>query len=330
MEILNNKRRLSLYFKLIGKSCLRLFNEFSLALKLFFVLLLVAGGYLLAGLPFTASIRNYAIVFVVFFLLGQWVCRISPSEKDLLVFLKIPVVWICAIKCLVLSAPFFLLDIWSGLLVMIFGTPAVVFYPGVVVGNIRIVSFYVRSSYQWLGMYRRTGVWVLSAGFILLLIGLWHRNVNMACFCLGCIIILPCFFAYYGQPDPKPFLSVYKSSRILLRKKVGELLANISIPALVCVICLLIFDFAHTGLYLKFILLFLYADLLMFYFCYLCYPHVLTACVLFAVTVCMSAGLFFSYPLIALPALLLLVLLHILTIVNLKSVIAYGKAESAD
>lgn len=322
--MLKNKAQLLPYFKLLGKSYWRLFNEFPLVLRLLFVLLLGVGGALLVNLPFSPSVQNYAIVFVVFFLLAQRFCRMSASEKVLLSFLTIPIVWIRFIKSLFVSIPFFLLDLGSGLLVITLGTLAVTFYSGGTIRNIRITSFYSLSSYQWLGMYRRTGLWVVSIGSILLLIGLWHGNTNLVCFCLGWIICLPCFLAYYGQLDPKQFMRVYKDSRVLLRRKTGELLMNVSIPVLACLACLLFFDFAHIGLYLKFILLFLYADLLMFYFCYLCYPHFLSACILFAITAYISAGLFFSYPLITiLSAFVFLIFLHLLTVINLKSIIAW-------
>ncbi len=66
------QNQLSLYFKLLGKSYLRLFIEFPLVLRLLFVLFLMVGLYLLIQLPFVPSVVNYAIAYGVFFVLGQW------------------------------------------------------------------------------------------------------------------------------------------------------------------------------------------------------------------------------------------------------------------
>lgn len=323
--------QLLLYFKLLARSRGRLFMEFPWVLRLLFVFLFGGGVYLLANLPFSPSVRNFAIVFVAFFLLGQLFCRLSPQEKVLLTFLKIPVLWIRVIKCLFISVFFFLVDVWVGLLAAIPGTFAVAFYSGGTSRNVRILSFYVPASYQWLGMFRRSGIWVLSAGMLLLLIALWHRNTNMVCFCLGWIICLPAFLTYFGQPDVKKFMSVYTSSRLLLRMKIREFLLNSSIPLVLCVALIFLFDFANAGLYLRFILFFLYADLLLFYFSYICYPHILTALVSCAFFVYISAGFFFSYPLITvLAGCLFWVLLHWFAVINLKSIISNGKAESTN
>lgn len=323
------KTQLALYYNLLGKSYFRLFMEFPLLLRLLFVLFFGGGVYLLVNLPFTASLRNYAIVFVVFFLLGQWLCRMTSQERILLTFLKIPVVSIRVVKCLILAAFFFLLDVGAGLLVMTLGTLAVAFYSGGTVRNIKIRSFYVPSSYQWLGMYRRSGIWVLLAGFMLFLIGLWHENENMVCFFLGWIICIPCLFAYYGQPDPKQFMSVYKNKSVLMRRKVLELLINLSIPVAVCTLLLLLFDLGNIGFYGKYILLFLYADLLLFYFSYICYPHILTAFALSGISIFILTGFFIIVPILTvLFGLIFLYILHTMAVIYLIARAPYEKPES--
>lgn len=319
------KQQTLLYIKLSGKSYRRLFREFPIVLQGLFLLLLGGMLFFLAETAFVGSFTNYAIVFILFVLINRWLCRISAPERVLLSLLRISVIQIKAMRCILLSLPFFLLDLTVGVLLLTVGTPAVVFLPEKVIRNRALPSFYAPASYQWLGMYRQSGVWTLSAGFLLLLIGLWHHNTHMVYFFLGWIMLMPCFLTYYNA-DPSQFLAVYKSPGFLMWKKVCELLFNSTMPAVVALMLVLIFDFSHAVLYLKFAFLFVYVALLLFYGRYIGYPHTLTALVLSAILIFASVLSFTLFPLAtAVACLLLLPVLHMLAVYNLKTFLAHGK-----
>lgn len=323
------KAKLSMYLKLLGKSRFRLFMEFPMLIRILFILFFCCGVYFLFKLPFSPSVTHYIATYVLFVMAGRWICRMQSPERILLTFLGIPVLWIKILKCLLLSLFVFVVDIHAGLIGMSLGALTVVLLPDRPYGNSRIASFYLRTSYQWLGMYRRTGIWVQLSGLLLLFIGLWHGNRNMSCFFLAWIIIIPCFFAFYAQPDPEQFIRVYKSSSYLLQRKLRESLINLLVPIVICLGMLLVFDASFILSYLKYLLLFAYSGLLLFYYRYVCYPHLLSALALFCITLAASFGLFFSYPyLLVILSILLLALLHILAVINLKPICAHGKTQS--
>lgn len=319
------KQQTLLYLKLLGKSYWRLFREFPIVLQCLLLLVISGTFYFLAITEFSGSLTNYTVLYLLFFLAGRWACRISSSEKVLLSLLNIPVLHIRALRCILLSLPFFLLNVGVGAILLTLGTLTVVFLPERIKRNRAFPAFYVPASYQWLGMYRQSGVWTLSAGFLLLLIGLWHHNTNMVCFFLGWIILVPCFMAYYNA-DPPQFLTIYKNCRFLMWRKMCELVVNSTIPLLVSFILVLTVDFVHAVLYLKLTFLFVFISLLLFYSRYICYPHTLTALVLSVILIVVSFVSLRVYPLAAsVVCLFLLPLLHFLAINNLKTFLAYDK-----
>lgn len=319
------KQQALLYIKLLGKSYRRLFREFPILLQGLFLLLLGGIFFFLAKTEFVGSFTNYALVFILFVLIARWLCRISVPESVLLSLLRISVFQIKAMKCILLSLPFFLLDLSVGALLLTVGTPVVTFLPEKTTRNKALPSFYVPASYQWRGMYRQSGIWTLSAGFLLLLIGLWHHNTHMVCFFLGWIMLIPCFLTYYNA-DPPQFLSVYKNSRFLMRKKMCELLFNSAMPTVVALMLVLTLDFSNAVLYLKLAFLFIYIALLLFYGRYIGYPQTLTALVLSAILIFSSVLSFSLFPKATFVAcLFLLPVLHRLAAYNLKIFLAHGK-----
>jgi hypothetical protein len=309
----------------MGKSYWRLFREFPIVLQCLFLLAFCGIPFFFVEIGFAGSFTNYAVVLILFVLIARRICRISASERVLLSLLRMPVFRIKAIKCVLLSLFFFFLDMGVGVLLLTLGTLTVVFSPEKVKRNKAFPSFYAPSSYQWLGMYRQSGVWVLVAGFLFLLIGLWHHNTNIVCFFLGWIILVPCFLAYYNA-DPPQLLVIYKDRRYLIWKKGCELIFNITIPLFVSLMIVLTVDFAHAGLYLRLAFLFVYISLLLFYSRYISYPHTLTAFVLSAILIVISAILLMSYLRIAtVLCFLVLPLLHFLAVSNLKTFLSYGK-----
>lgn len=322
----NKSEQLNIYFRLLGKSYFRLFMEFPVVLKLLFILLFTGGIYLLNEFPFAPSLTNLFIIYVLFVIMGQRICMMSSSERTLLKLLDVSIVGIRVIKCVLLSVLFFILNFYAGLVAISLGTLSLLFYPERVTKNIQIPSFYIKSSYQWISMYRRMGIWILIGGLLFLTIGLWHQNRNMVCVFLGLINILPCFLAYYEREDTVPFLAVYKSSSYLLQTKLYELLYNIIIPLIFSLLLLVIIDYSGIGFYLKYAAFFIYTDLLLFYCYYVFYPHILTSCVLFCILASVSLTLFFSYPLLfIIVVFVLLFVLHLVAVINLKPFCAHGK-----
>jgi hypothetical protein len=320
---------LSIYIRLLGKSYLRLFKEFPLLLQIIFVLLSIAILYTLSVVQLSLSVVNYAVGYISFVFAGRWICRISSPERILLAILNVPNNLVCTLKCMLLSVPSFFLDMYMGLLVLSLGTITIIFFPYKKMKTLRMHSLYFPTSYQWLSMYRKAGIWVLIIGFLLFLIALWHQNLNLTYFSLLCIITTPCFFTYYGQKDSSKFLSIYKNSSFLVWRKVCELLINSLIPALVCLPFLLLMDISHIELYIKCILILVYMNLLMFYCYYICYKYFFTAFILFCIIGYVSLALFISYPLIAFVVCMVVVTaLHIFAIINLKSIFFHDKTES--
>ena len=314
------KQQSLLYIKLLGKSYWRLFRELPLLLQILFLFIACGVLFLLKKTEFTGSLTNHIVVFLLFVLIGKWICREASSEKVLLSLLRIPVILIRALKCALLSVPVFLLDIVAGFLSLTLGTLTVLFFPKKRTQNKVLPGFYVPTSYQWLGMYRISGVWVLSIGFLLHLIALWHQNVNMSAFLLGWLIILPAFFAYYAT-DPLEFLVIYKNKHFLIRKKLKELIVNTAIPTIVSLTLVLSVDYSNSGLYMKLTLLYIYIALLLFYSRYVCYPHSITSFALTCLLTFASLSVFVLYPLAGIiTGLLLLSLLHLLAVNNLKNI----------
>lgn len=322
------EKQLLLYIRLSGKSYWRLFREIPFLLQIVFLLILSGILYFLAETTFTGVITNYLVVFLLFVLMGRWCCRMSSSEKVLLSFLNIPIRLIHVLKCSLLSLPFFLLDGSVGFLLLTVGTAVVIWSPERITQNRTLPGFYVSTSYQWLGMYRVSGIWILSLGMLFLLIALWHQNTNMSNFFLGWIITLPPFFAYYTT-DPPKFLRIYKNSRFLIGKKLRELIRNIAIPTLLSLALVLLIDFSNSGLYLKPALFFIYIDLLLFYSRYICYPHTLIALALSVILIVASLAVFILYliPGILICSLILLCL-HFLAINNLKTFFQDERTET--
>lgn len=323
-------RQTLLYFHLKSKSNYRLWKEFPWIIRL----LLMGGIFIIAYLLFIShidiSLINYAIALVVYLLLGLKLCRLNPSETVLLKVLKISQIQIRLIKCLLLGIPFFLLDIYTGLIVLTIGAGVVVLIADKRSNQKTLRVFYKATSYQWLSMFRSEGCWLLLAGLILLVIALFHGNRNMTYFTLGWLFLIPCIAAYYyRQKDPKQWLRVYKDASFLLRKKLTEVLQNTMILLVVCVPLVLIFDWSAYWLYTRLFLLLIMGNVLFFYGYYACYPGMLTAMIVTGIVIFILYLLYVIYPVLFIPAgLFLLVILHILSIQNLKSAI-YGTAESA-
>lgn len=327
---MNTYRQTLLYFRLKSKSSYRLWKEFPWVIRLLFLGGFLLITYLLIISHLDKSLINYTVVSGVYILLGLKLCRLSPPEAILLKVLQIPQIQIRLIKCLLLSIPFFLLDIYAGLIDVILGTGIVLLIADKRPNQKTIRSFYKATSYQWLSMFRSEGRWLLFAGFIFLMIALYHGNRNMACFSLGWLFLVPCFAVYYyRQKDPKQWLRVYKNASFLLRKKLTEVLQNTMILLAVCVPLVLIFDWSAYWLYTRLFLLLILGNVLFFYGYYACYPGMLTAMILTGIVIFILYLLYVITPVFFIPAgLLLLVILHIISIQNLKSAI-YGTTESA-
>lgn len=314
-----------LYFRLKSKSNYRLWKEFPWIIRL----LLMGGFFIIAYFLFIShidiSLINYTIALGVYLLLGLKLCRLNPSETVLLKVLKISQIQIRLIKCLLLGIPFFLLDIYTGLIAITIGAGIVVLIADKRPNQKTLRAFYKATSYQWLSMFRSEGCWLLLAGFILLIIALFHGNRNMTCFTLGWLFLIPCIAAYYyRQKDPKQWLRVYKDASSLLRKKLTEVLQNTMILLVVCVPLVLIFDWSAYWLYTRLFLLLIIGNVLFFYGYYACYPGMLTAMIVTGIVIFILYLLYVIAPVFFIPAgLLLLVILHILSIQNLKSAI-YG------
>ncbi|MDR2919949.1 MAG: hypothetical protein LBV72_11370 [Tannerella sp.] len=322
-------RQTQLYFRLKSKSYYRLWKEFPWVIRL-----LLLGGfliitYILIISHLDASLINYTVVSCVYILLGLKLCRLNPSEAVLLKVLRIPQIQIRLIKCLLLSMPFFLLDIYAGLIALILGTGIVMLIADKRPNRKAVRSFYKATSYQWLSMFRSEGCWLLLAGLIFLMVALFHGNRNMACFSLVWLFLIPCSAAYYNrQKDPKQWLRVYKNVSFLMRKKITEVLQNILILLVVCVPLVLIFDWSAYWLYTQLFLLLIMGNVVIFHVYYACYPGMLTAIVLTGIVIFILYLLYVLAPVFFIPAgLFLLVILHIISIQNLKSAI-YGTTES--
>lgn len=313
------KQQTLLYLALSGKSYWRLFHEFPIMLRLLFLLMFCGLLYFFLKVELTRSFTNYVVIYFAFVWIARWVCRISTSERVLLSLLRIPVFRIKVVKCVLLSLPFFLLDIGVATMLLTLGVITVVLLPERMKRSKVFPAFYAPASYQWIGMYRRSGLWVLSFGLLLLGIALWQQNTNMICFALGWIIVILCFIANYNI-DPPEFLVIYKNSRFLISKKLIELIFNVALPSVFLFTLVLAVDYTNVLLYLKFISFFMYIDLLLFYCRYICYPHVMTALALFAFLVLLSAISLVSFPAQAVAGCcLLLPFLHHLAVNNLKS-----------
>lgn len=323
-------RQTLLYFRLKSKSYYRLWKEFPWMIRLLFAAVLFIIAYFLIISHLNASLTNYTIASGVYILLGLKLCWLNPSEAVLLKVLQIPQIQVRVIICLCLSIPFFLLDIYAGLIAVVFGTAVVVLIADQRSNPKATRSFYKATSYQWLSMFRSGGRWLLLAGFIFLIIALYHGNRNMACFSLGWLFLIPCLAAYYyRQKDPMQWLRVYKNASFLLRKKLTEVLQNTIVLLVVCVPLVLIFDYSAYWLYIQLFLLLIMGNVLFFYGYYACYPGMLTAMVVTGIVIFILYLLYVIYPVFFIPAgLLLLVILHIISIQNLKSAI-YGTTESA-
>ena len=315
--------RLFKYITIKGLSCFRLFRDIPFIYKALLVVIIGLTIYVLAEAQIMASITNVMVCLCVFVLVGIKLCSLPFSETILLKTLELKVLPFLFIKCLLLSIPFFVLNIYIGLVMITIGSICVYLLSGINIRNAKAFpSLYRKTSYQWLSSFRREGLWVLLVGFILFVIALYNDNSNMLRAVFGWLMCVPCFVSYYNTPDTQAWLVNYKGVSFLLRSKLVELLFNASLPTLICLPLVAVFIPADTFLFVKLFVAFHFVNLIMFYSNYLCYPAKLMSIFCSFILILLGLVIMFMHPEIAIAASVpVLLLLHILTIQNLKSVL---------
>ena len=315
------------YIRIKALSSIRLFHEIPYVYMFVMTLIVCFAGYILlslVSLDLQVTVKSAVICLCIFVLPGMSLCTFSFSEKVLLKTLGIKIVPLLLIRLLLLSIPFFILNVFIGLIVTTVGSLCVILLQEINVRNSkwRLPVFYRQSSYQWLSSFRRGGLWMLIAGFLLFVIALYHGNENMACAAFGWLLCVPCFMSYFGVPDSRLWLANYRSIGFLLKSKLVELLINATLPALVCLPLAAIFLPVYLPMFMRLSVVFLFVDLLFFYCTYLCYPSKIMPFICSSIIISVSLVLIVMHPFMSmsLPVPLLFVL-HILYIQNLKSVL---------
>lgn len=316
-------RRISEYMVIKGLSFVRMLREIPFIYQLVLTAVVGLSAYALVQIQLNINLTHIIIALGIFILADVYVCSFSFSEKILLKTLKIKMFPVFLIKSLLLGIPFFLLDISVGLITLIVGTPCGYLLSGVSVreGKSHPV-FYKKSAYQWLSAFRKEGLWFLIAGFLCFGIALFHGNKNMLCAAFACLMCVPCFISYYRMPDRRIWLVNYRNASFLIRSKLTELFINALLPALICLPLIAIWQPVYILFFAKLLLLFLFVDILCLYCYYLGYPSEVMSMLCSILIIVVWSVLMFMHPLLSLIiSPLLLLLLHIVTIQNLKSIL---------
>jgi len=315
------------YIKIKGLSSLRLFYEIPFVYKLVMTLVVGLTGYIflsLVSLDLQFTAKSAIVCLCIFVLLGIYLCAFSFSEKVLLKTLGIKIIPLLFIRLLLLSIPFFILNVHIGLIVATAGSLCVMSLQEVNVGKSkwRVPAFYRQSSYQWLSSFRRGGLWILIVGFMFFAIALYQSNENMASVAFGWLICVPCFMSYFGVPDSRFWLANYGSVGFLLKSKLVELFINAMLPALVCLPLAAIFLPVYLPMFMRISVAFLFVDLLFFYCTYLCYPSKIMPFICSFIIITLSLVLIVMHPVLSIfLSVPLLSVLHIISVQNLKSVL---------
>lgn len=317
------------YMMIKGLSFVRMLREIPFIYQLILAAVTGLSIYVLVQIQLNLNLTNVMIALGVFILTGVYVCSFSFSEKILLKTLKIKMFPVFLIKSLLLSIPFFLLDISVGLITLLIGAPCGYLLSGVSVRKGKSYPvFYKKSAYQWLSAFRKEGLWVLVIGFLCFGIALFHGNKNMLCAAFACLMCVPCFISYYRMPDSRIWLVNYRNTSFLIRSKLTELFMNALLPALVCLPLIAIWQPVYMLFFAKLLLLFLFVDILCLYCYYLAYPSEVMSVLCSILIIVVWSVLMFMHPLLSLiTSPLLLLLLHVVTIQNLKSIL-YVTPES--
>ena len=310
------------YLRVKITSLIRLFGDIPFVYKLIMMALLCFAVYALIIAPVDFTIESIAICLCVFALTSVKFCSFSFSEKVLLKTLDIKILPLFFIRLVLLSIPFFLLNPYIGLVMISAGSMCAYFLSKVDIDGHKakaFPSFYRKASYQWLSAFRRGGLWMLTVGFLLFVIALYVGNNNMLYAVFGWLMCVPFAIAL---SDVRAWLVNYKGVSFLLRRKLVELLFNASLPALICLPLVAIFMSAALILFVKLFIAFLFVDLMMFYGYYMCYPSPIKTffCSVFLISTWSVMMLMHPVVTVTLSAPVLL-LLHLLTIQNLKSIL---------
>ena len=309
------------YIRIKWLSSVRLFFEIPFIYKLVMAVFAGLGGFLLLSLDLQINAKSMTVCICIFVLLGVSICSFSFREKILLKTIGVKIFAALFIRLLLLSIPFFLLDIYIGLIAGTAGSLCVILLQGVNIRKSkRLPSFYRKTSYQWLSSFRRGGLWVLIIGFLLFAIALYHGNENMMSAAFGWLMCVPCLMSYFNIRDSRFWLANYNSVHYMLKSKLLELFVNASLPALICLFLVAIFMPVHLLLFVKLSTIFLFVDLLIFYCVYLNYPLFIMAFINIFIIISVLLVVVFMHPVLSIyiSAPLLLVL-HVLAVQNLKS-----------
>ena len=323
-DILVTVKNICKYIRIKGFSYFRLLCEIQFVYKFIMTIIVGLAVFMLLSVELQVTAKSVVVSLCVFVFQGMSLCAFSFPEKMLLKTLGIKINTLLFIRLLLLSIPFFLLNVFIGLIIATIGSLFVISLQGISFRKSkRLPAFYMQTSYQWLSSFRRGGLWIQSAGFLLFAIALFQGNENMLNVAFGWLMCAPCFMSYcFNIPDSRFWLVSYRSVGFLLKSKLVELLLNTSLPALICLPLVAIFMPAALILFLKLFAAFLFIDLLIFYSYYLCYPSILMPFICLVFLISTWSAMMLMHPeitvIVSAPALLLL---HILTIQNLKSIL---------
>lgn len=310
-----------IYFRLKGLSYYRIFRELPLLIQLLLLSICFAVGYTLLTNEIRLSTDHYLYSLVAFVLMGQWFCKPSPKEEVLIKSLKLPLGSIQLTYCMLLSIPFGLVSVYLGLFVGGIGSVATLLLSRIN-KSLKIVypSFYQSSAYQWLSVWRVEGIWLYLFGIFLTIMGMVNDNNRLVCFSLIGSICVPCFFSYCKRQDPIAFLNIYKSIPLLLKKKTIELLSNSFLSVSGCLVVLLLLKPSGFLSFLWVVGAGLFANLLLMYAYYVCYPSVIRAAGLVIcigiITIALLSNIAFEYWFVSL---LYLPALYFIALQTLKS-----------
>jgi len=312
--------KLYLYLRLRSVSFYRMLRE--IPFVYLFLLLGVAGiaVYGLMRVDVEATGRNVIISLCVFIMACSAI-RIACSEKILLKSLNISLTMVSVVKYLLLSIPFFFLNLYIGLSAVAIAWVYAVIHSKITnrPSNKKMCVFYKKTSYQWLSSFRQEGVWILLIGLFCFGIALYHKNEQMLCVVFGLLLCLPSFMSYYRMVDNKKWLMIYKNASFLMRGKLIELVVNTIMLATVCLLLVAIFAPEHIVLFALLTLTFLYVNILTFYCYYSHYPSMLMSSVCNICLLSISVVLVVINPVIAFFVInAFFCVSHILAIQNLK------------
>lgn len=311
---------LTIYIKLRLLSSYRIFSELPLLIRLLAAGLLFVFGYALVLSDLTCTISHYLYCLGIYVLVGKWFCGGDPKEKMLVKTLEIPTRLFFIVKGIVLSIPFFLLNVLIGTLLLPSGLFVLFLLSRVKHRKSFVVpSFFCPTSYQWISAWRMEGMWIYLGGILLLIAGLRYMNGKLVRFAILWIICLPCFFAYYKQMDPRSFLNVYKNPCLLLWKKSRELWMNSLLSLFIPVILILVFDRSST-FPLRWVIGGITGNFLLLYANYIAYPSQLRALCILCIFFISYAIIYIEvYPWGQITGLFLLPILCFFSYLNLKT-----------